>query len=160
MVEELQLHLERATHLLNQIRYAENLLDELFFAKPTVSVAPPPVDFFKNYTQQIFQAVEEAKADYEKIRFSKSPNTDQVSNVPTTMEGVIEYPDNFGELIGIRIREQRTVMNMTQSDLAIATGIRRPNIARLEKGQSLPNLATLLKVSKALRISLQSLLKF
>jgi ribosome-binding protein aMBF1 (putative translation factor) len=45
-----------------------------------------------------------------------------------------------GEEIGRRIREARLARGLTQLDLATATGIRRPNVARLERGANTPTL--------------------
>ena len=66
--------------------------------------------------------------------------------------------DAFGSVIGQRIKEQRKKLGLTQQDLATRTGIRRPNIARLEKGDGLPNLSTLLKVAEGLNIEISSLI--
>lgn len=153
---ELNLRLEKSIHLLNEIRYAENVLDELFFSRPTASIAPPPVNFFDNYTDKILQTVEEAKAAYAKN--NSSVKNDIQTLVPTIPPSEIQYPDNFGEIIGQRIRDQRAALGLTQNDLAKRTGIRRPNIARLERGLTLPNLTTLLKVSSAIQIPLKTLL--
>ncbi|MBN2714949.1 MAG: helix-turn-helix transcriptional regulator [Deltaproteobacteria bacterium] len=154
-ISEVQFRLEKATLLINQIRFAENVLDELFFCRPTISVAPPPVDFFKSYTQDAYQKVILAQSEY-RLHTESSPDNNGLpageSAEPVT------YPENYGEIIGQRIRTRRSEIGVTQNELAEKTGIKRPNIARLEKGQSLPNLATLLKVSSALHISLEKLL--
>ena len=160
---EIQLRLETAAHLINEIRFAENVLDELFFSRPTISVAPPPVDFFHSYTSSAFNTIQQAKDAYMRnddveSNAGRTENDSYSPTVPNLSESDIRYPDNFGEIIGQRIRDKRTIAGITQKQLAEETGIKRPNIARLEKGQSLPNLATLLKVSSALHISLQELL--
>ena len=143
---EIDRRLDEVTNLINQIRFAEEVLDELFFSRPTLSIAPPPVNFFHSYTESAFQSVAAAKAEYSKA------NSDSSTSFPANADATtIEYPDNFGELIGQRIREIRSAKGLTQNDLAVATEIRRPNIARLERGHSLPNLATLLRVSSALQ---------
>lgn len=122
-------HIESALQLVKQIQEIEVELDEVFFRSRTTSIAPPPVDFFSN---------------------DKNSDAQQLP---------IRYPDNFGQIIGQRIRQRRSQMGVTQNDLAEKTKIRRPNIARLEKGQSLPNLSTLIKVAIALEMSLETLLK-
>lgn len=66
-------------------------------------------------------------------------------------------PDVLARAIGRRIREAREDRGWTQQDLADRTGIRRPNVARLERGSGLPNLATLLKVAAGLEIALEQL---
>ena len=60
--------------------------------------------------------------------------------------------------IGSRIRAHREKLGLTQNDLAQATGIHRPNIARLEKGVGLPNLATVIKIANGLSVTLESLI--
>ena len=66
-------------------------------------------------------------------------------------------PEELAQTIGRRIREAREDRGWTQQDLAERTGIRRPNVARLERGSGLPNLATLLKVATGLEIALDQL---
>ena len=156
---EIQTRLERAAGIIHQIRLAEGVLDELFFSRPTVSVAPPPIEFFHRYTETAYETITRARevfaASKENIVGSapdKMDTTNQIDAEPIT------YPENFGELIGQRIRCARLDRGITQNDLAKETGIRRPNIARLEKGLSLPNLSTLLKVSSALQIPITKLL--
>lgn len=67
-------------------------------------------------------------------------------------------PASLGRAIGVAIRAARRAGGMTQRQLADATGIRRPNVARLERGEGLPNIATLLRVSRALEVPLGELL--
>jgi len=67
-------------------------------------------------------------------------------------------PEQLGQRIGERIRRERRERLWTQQDLADRTGIRRPNIARLERGAGLPNLSTLLKVAVGLELSLNDLI--
>ena len=62
-----------------------------------------------------------------------------------------------GSEIGQRIRDARRALGMTQLDLALATGIRRPNVARLERGSNTPTLDTLERVAEALEVPLSSL---
>ena len=166
---EIQLRLEKATHLITQIRFAESVLDELFFSKATLSVAPPPVEFFQNYTNDAYQKVRQAENAYQQriLNGTESEFDSHTGSISTTKarstqpsDAPIEYPDNFGEILGQRIRDKRCAAGITQNQLAEKTGIKRPNIARLEKGQSLPNLSTLIKVSLALHIPLQKLLNY
>lgn len=67
-------------------------------------------------------------------------------------------PGELSFTVGEKIKAQRELRGMTQQDLAEATGIRRPNIARLERGSGLPNLATILKVANGLQVPLTSLM--
>ena len=67
-------------------------------------------------------------------------------------------PVGLALTIGARIRAHRERLGLTQNDLALATGIHRPNIARLEKGVGLPNLSTVIKVANGLSVTLESLI--
>lgn len=67
-------------------------------------------------------------------------------------------PARLALTIGSRIRAHRERLGLTQNDLAQTTGIHRPNIARLEKGVGLPNLATVIKVANGLSVTLESLI--
>ena len=67
-------------------------------------------------------------------------------------------PARLALTIGSKIRAHRERLGLTQNDLAQATGIHRPNIARLEKGVGLPNLSTVLKVANGLSVTLESLI--
>ena len=53
--------------------------------------------------------------------------------------------------LGKRMRLQELKMDMTQGDLAEATGILRKSISRYETGQALPTLETLELLAKALK---------
>ena len=66
-------------------------------------------------------------------------------------------PSDNGAEIGQRIREARRAKGLTQLDLATATGIRRPNVARLERGGNTPTIETLQRVAGALGVSVASL---
>ncbi|MGD0088982.1 MAG: helix-turn-helix transcriptional regulator [Planctomycetota bacterium] len=60
--------------------------------------------------------------------------------------------------IGERVREARLRLGLRQDDLSNATGIARPNIARIEYGKHTPSVPSLAKIAKALGVSVQSLL--
>jgi len=60
--------------------------------------------------------------------------------------------------VGQRIRMERERQGMRQEDLAEQSGIRRPNIARLEAGKHLPSVATLQKIARALRLDMSGLM--
>ncbi len=68
-------------------------------------------------------------------------------------------PSELAFSVGEKIRAARERRNLTQKDLSDSTGIKRPNIARLERGTGLPNLATLLKVANGLGVPVTSLLE-
>ncbi|OGW94039.1 MAG: hypothetical protein A3K16_01155 [Omnitrophica bacterium RIFCSPLOWO2_01_FULL_45_24] len=59
--------------------------------------------------------------------------------------------------IGNRIKKIRKANKFTQNELAIKTGIERPNITRIELGKHYPDLETLEKISDALGISVANL---
>ena len=48
------------------------------------------------------------------------------------------------------VLKARNEQHLTQSELAERTGIRQSNISRIEKGQSLPSIATLNKIAHGL----------
>lgn len=60
------------------------------------------------------------------------------------------FPDS--ETIARRLRRTRERLDMTQADVAEATGIHRPNIARIEAGRHTPSLQTLHKLTEALQM--------
>jgi HTH-type transcriptional regulator / antitoxin HipB len=66
-------------------------------------------------------------------------------------------PNDNGAEIGQRIREARRAKGLTQLELATATDIRRPNVARLERGGNTPTIETLQRVAEALGVSVASL---
>jgi len=66
-------------------------------------------------------------------------------------------PNDRGAEIGQRIRAARRAKGLTQQELATATGIRRPNVARLERGGNTPTIETLQRVAEALEVTVASL---
>ncbi|MBN2528771.1 MAG: helix-turn-helix transcriptional regulator [Deltaproteobacteria bacterium] len=154
--EDINARLENAAHLIQEIRNTETVLDELFFSRPTISVAPPPVNFFSGSVQYSL-ATSDGDTSVDK-NMDNGLGTLTATLTSPMEHGPVNYPENFGEIIGQRIRVSRLTAGITQNELADKTGIKRPNIARLEKGLSLPNLSTLVKVSSALQIPLYSLL--
>ena len=56
---------------------------------------------------------------------------------------------NNSELGGL-LKDRRVSRGYTQADMAIMTGIRRPNISRIESGRHSPTLETLLRVCDVL----------
>lgn len=51
----------------------------------------------------------------------------------------------------------RKMRGMTQQDLASKTGIQRSNVCRMEKGKHSPRIDTLVRIAKALGVSVQNL---
>jgi len=62
--------------------------------------------------------------------------------------------------LGEKIKEKRLEVGMTQEELADRTGLHRTYISGLESGTRNPALKNLNKLSKALKISIDSLMKF
>ncbi len=58
--------------------------------------------------------------------------------------------------IGMKIRRLRQERRMTLQDLADATGLSKPLLSQIENEQVIPPLATLLRISKAFKVDLQS----
>lgn len=62
-------------------------------------------------------------------------------------------------LVGKRIRELRTLKNLTPIALAVRCGMERSNLSRIEAGRTNPTLSTLNKIAKGLEITLHELVK-
>ena len=62
------------------------------------------------------------------------------------------------EQIGERVRRQRRVLKWTLADLSSRTGMKVPNLSRLEKGKYSPSLDTLTKVAEALEVPVTTLM--
>ena len=62
------------------------------------------------------------------------------------------------KLIGLRIKENRQLRNMTQEELAELSEITPGYISLLETGRKKPSLGTLLSISKAFNITINELL--
>jgi transcriptional regulator with XRE-family HTH domain len=61
-----------------------------------------------------------------------------------------------GLLIGLKVRRLRQERRMTLQDLADATGLSKPLLSQIENEQVIPPLATLLRISKALKVELHT----
>ena len=58
--------------------------------------------------------------------------------------------DDLEYRLMMMVLKARNEQHLTQSELAERTGIRQSNISRIEKGQSLPSIATLNKIAHGL----------
>jgi transcriptional regulator with XRE-family HTH domain len=67
--------------------------------------------------------------------------------------------DDFLKL-GYKIKYQRSKQGFSQLDLALKTGLTTRTISRIECGNIDPKYSTLVKIAKALDISLPDLLTF
>lgn len=59
--------------------------------------------------------------------------------------------------IGDRVRAHRTALNLSQADLAIAAGVSRSTVLRIEGGQLIPTVPTLAALADALQCGLDDL---
>lgn len=59
-----------------------------------------------------------------------------------------------------KIKEHRARFNMSQSDLAELTGVRRETIIRLEKGQYNPSLKLAMDIAKIFGTTVEALFTF
>ncbi|AFL98946.1 MULTISPECIES: helix-turn-helix domain-containing protein [Desulfitobacterium] len=59
---------------------------------------------------------------------------------------------NYKEL-GKRIAKRRKVLNLTQDDVAEATGLSNNHISNIENNHSIPSIETLMKICQALDIT-------
>ncbi len=68
----------------------------------------------------------------------------------------LEYIKTLGQ----NIRKIRLEKRMNQVDLAIACDFKKPNMQRIEAGNTNPTFKTLLKIANALEVKVADLLNF
>ncbi len=61
-------------------------------------------------------------------------------------------------LISARIRALRDARNLSQADIQKRSGLVRPYLSRIENGHTIPSLATLEKLARALEVPLYQML--
>jgi transcriptional regulator with XRE-family HTH domain len=61
---------------------------------------------------------------------------------------------NTHKKLGIRIKELRKQLGMTQEDLAFQVGVDRSYMGFVERGEKNPTLSKLTKIAKSLKVSL------
>lgn len=66
-------------------------------------------------------------------------------------------PSKLQLTFGERVKSRRTILGMTQVDLAEKIGIHRPDLSDIENGKHSPTLETVEKVAKALGVPPSSL---
>ena len=71
------------------------------------------------------------------------------------MEGKKELLRRFGS----HIKELRTQKDITGAELARRCDMDKPNMARIEKGETNPTLETIDRIAKGLGVSLEELMK-
>lgn len=62
--------------------------------------------------------------------------------------------------LGQNIKKIRLEKRMNQVDLALACDFKKPNMQRIEAGNTNPTFKTLLKIAKALEVNVADLLRF
>ena len=62
-------------------------------------------------------------------------------------------------LIGERLRDIRTGMNMSLDDASRMTGVSKPMLGQIERGQSIPTITTLWKIATGMKTPLSSFLQ-
>jgi transcriptional regulator with XRE-family HTH domain len=67
-------------------------------------------------------------------------------------------PQTLGNLLGARLRERREAVGWSQAELAEAVGVTPNYVGVIERGEKLPTLETVEAVSRALGVSVGTLL--
>lgn len=63
------------------------------------------------------------------------------------------------EKLGVWIRDRRNELGITQVEFSDLTGMRQPNVCRLEKGKHSATMETLVRVADALNVHVMDLVK-
>lgn len=74
------------------------------------------------------------------------------------MENMTEL--EYIRTLGQNIKKIRLEKRMNQVDLALACDFKKPNMQRIEAGNTNPTFKTLLKIARALEVNVADLLKF
>jgi len=69
-----------------------------------------------------------------------------------------KYQELYEE-IGVRIKSEREALSWSQADLSRESGIGQPRISELEAGKKAMHLTTAMKISDALQVPLDWLVK-
>ena len=78
---------------------------------------------------------------------------------PKPGQTVLRSERELAKLLADKIASERRAHGWRQQDLADATGIARPNIARLESGRRMPKISTLHRIAQALSIPVEELME-
>ncbi len=68
-----------------------------------------------------------------------------------------EADPEVGKRIGQRIRSLRQQLKLTQAELAGLSGLKRPNISRLENGTHVPSIALIERLAESLKVDISDL---
>lgn len=69
------------------------------------------------------------------------------------------FADQFLETVTHRLREARLTLGLKQSEVALRCGMSTSQVSQIELRQSAPSLVSLLKLCKALHLSMEELVK-
>ena len=72
-------------------------------------------------------------------------------------KGARSFDETIAKMLGAAARERRLVNEMSQEQLADASGLERSYVGRLERGGSQPTLLVLLKLAKGLNCEVADL---
>lgn len=110
---------------------------------------------------QLLDTISSCEAYLDPLLITKESSSEiPISVVPTPLSSSLteRTESELAVEVATRIKRARMQRGWRQKDLADATGIARPNIARLESGHRMPKISTLHKISGALGISVEMLL--
>ena len=110
----------------------------------------------------LLDAIDGAEAELDVLLgVSKTPSLISVPPPPPPkpQKTVPRSEGELAKLLAERIASERRARGWRQQDLADATGIARPNIARLESGRRMPKISTLHRIAQALSIPVEELME-
>lgn len=77
----------------------------------------------------------------------------RLNKPPGRPQGATSFDPVLAAAFGTALREARAASEISQEELALAAGVERSYLGRLERGQSMPTLSVVFKVCRALQIS-------
>jgi ribosome-binding protein aMBF1 (putative translation factor) len=107
---------------------------------------------------ELCRVLEECESALDQLLHMRS-STDSAQKARTSIVPDIWDENDLATTVGERIRFERKKRGWPQKELASATGIARPNIARLESGRQIPSLPTLQRVARSFGVPLSELLR-
>ena len=72
---------------------------------------------------------------------------------------ILDVKDSYQNIFGNNIRKLRAKLNLSQDDLAEASGLHRTYIGGIERGERNPSLKNIVKIARALNSKPTDLLK-
>lgn len=112
---------------------------------------------WKNNVEQLAKDLAEAKTQEEYIEIAKTMYEiffpEELGGLsPLVKKTNGEWMRGRAAYIGRQIKFHRSKRSMTQSELAMKSGLPQSHISRLERGQYSPSNVTIKKIAKALRV--------